>query len=268
MLRSPQTEPIMRHHTRASLLDVARLVQPDDISCGPTCLAQVMRFHSDLLADPTDLGARLTRNPDGGTLAVHIGQLALDLGWHARLYPLGMRVFDPTWWSLSPTELAGKLSARAAGLPEGDAREDVEHWLRFVQCGGELCFAEPDPTLLMGILDRNRPVICGLSATWLYREARTNPFTNALDDVLGWPTGHFVTIVGYADSGARFHVVDPSPDADRVFDDTPELYCSSGRGRYLLPADRLIHSILLGDATRDAVLLEVWKPTDTPPEAP
>ena len=89
-------------------------------------------------------------------------------------------------------------------------------------------------------------MLSGLSATWLYGHMRERPHDNEYDDVKGEPVGHFVTICGYVARGERFLVVDPSPHA------------AYGRnGRYTVLADRLIHSILLGDVTYDSVLLEL-----------
>lgn len=245
------------HRPQRRVLPVPRIVQPDDTSCGPTCLAQVLRFFGDR-RPPAELRRRLRRNPDGGTLAVHLGRLALELGHHARLHPLGVRVFDPTWWALDQATLRDRLARRAAGLADPEGRELAAAWLDYVDAGGHLAFHEPSPALLVRILDRGHPIICGLSATWLYRESRTIPETNVEDDVLGWPQGHFVTVVGHTGGGKHFHIVDPSPDAPVATGGAPTASSGQAPGRYPLPADRLIHAILLGDITHDAVLLEVW----------
>lgn len=237
------------------------------MSCGPTCLAQVLAGYGD--ARPLgELLDRVHRNPDGGTQAVHLGQLALDLGYRARLYPLGVQVFDPTWWELEDPEIVGKLEARAAGLPAGPRRAEVAAWHRFMVAGGYIAFQEPTAGLLVRVLAQGRPLICGLSATWLYREARTNPRTNRDDDVHGEPQGHFVTVTGYTGGGLHFHIADPSDDAVPFHGDPEPAGEPSplppARGRYPLRAERLIHAILLGDGTRDAVLLEVWPPPHGP----
>jgi len=49
-------------------LPVDRLVQPDDVSCGPTSMAMVCRFHGDRLAIGEALGS-IERNEDGGSFA-------------------------------------------------------------------------------------------------------------------------------------------------------------------------------------------------------
>ena len=254
-------------HPARRVLNVPRYAQPDDVSCGPTCLAQVLAWYGDHRPIPA-LMARTPTTPDGGTLAVHLGQVALDLGYRARLHPFGARVFDPTWWELEDEEIALRLAQRAEGLQSPTARAEVEAWLRFLVSGGYIDFHEPSAKVLVRILSKGRPIICGLNATWLYREARTNPVTNADDDVHGHPMGHFVTVVGYTGRGLHFHVNDPSEEASVAVTGNS---AHEDPGRYPLRSDRLIHAILLGDATSDAVLLEIWPPhagQPGPPEAP
>lgn len=234
-----------------------RFAQPDDVSCGPTCLAQVLAFHGDL-QPISALIARVRKNPDGGTLAVHLGQLALELGYRARLYPFGVRVFDPSWWELPLPAIVARLHRRHQRLQDEREREIIAAFLRFLADGGELRFQEPSAALLVGRLARGRPLICGLSATWLYRQPREDPWTNQPDDIGGQPVGHFVTLVGYTGRGRHIHVTDPSEDAP--FDAGGDLG-GERTGRYPLPTDRLLHAMLLGDTTRDAVLLEVWPPS-------
>ena len=85
-------------------------------------------------------------------------------------------------------------------------------------------------------------MLTGLSATYLYRRRRElGPDDN---DILGSAVGHFVVICGYYPRSDRFVVRDPSPHIP-----------FSRSGRYSVPSDRLINSLLLGDITYDAVLL-------------
>lgn len=229
-------------------LDVPRFEQPDDVTCGPTCLMQVFRYYGDDTPFPAIID-RTERNPDGGTLAVYLGLAALALGYRAALYPFDVRVFDPSWFDLTQAALRAKLLARAdavAGKPK--LRAATLAYARFVEQGGRLEFAELAPELLTAIIDRGHPVLCGLSATWLYRQRRERGDTNEPDDVHGDPTGHFVVICGYAGAGRRFMVRDPSSHVP-----------FSRTGRYVVPAHRLINAILLGEITYDAVLLELWR---------
>lgn len=238
------------------VLAVPRYAQPDDVSCGPTCLAQVLAWYGELRSIE-ELGALIRRNPDGGTQAVHIGALALELGYNVRLYPFGVRVFDPTWWELEDEDLVERLTARADALERIAAPRDeiaaVRAWRDLLQAGGRVAFHEPSPRLMARVLAKGRPLIVGLNATWLYREIRHRPDDNVPDSLAGWPVGHFVVVCGYTGHGRHLHVRDPSEDA-------PEHLHPAGahRGSYPVPGDRLVHAVLLGDLTRDAVLLEVW----------
>src|SRR5690606_430213 len=89
-------------------LDVPRFAQPDDVTCGPTCLLQVLRFYGD--DSPFERLVELTtRNPDGGTLAVYLALTGLRLGYRARITSYNLRVFDPTWAGLEREALIDKL---------------------------------------------------------------------------------------------------------------------------------------------------------------
>lgn len=96
------------------LLSVPRFVQPDDVTCGPTCLLQVFRYFGDLTSFQ-EIVEVVKRNEDGGTLAVHLGAAALMHGYEARIYSWNLRIFDPTWRGLETGALRAKLRARERG---------------------------------------------------------------------------------------------------------------------------------------------------------
>lgn len=235
-----------RGHTARRTLAVRRVAQPDDTSCGPTCLHMVAAFHGIDLALP-ELIDTIPRTPSGGVHAVNIGVLALQHGLRAALYPLGLRVFDPTWRGLSRAALRLRLRQRGRRFAGTDHAALVALWDRFLALGGQVRPGELTADLLADALDRGHPLISGLSATWLYRHPRERPDDNQPDAVGGEGVGHFVVVSGYTGGGRSFRVEDPSPDAPFGRD-----------GTYLAPAPRLQHAILLGDATHDAVLLELW----------
>lgn len=232
-------------------LRLERFTQPDDVTCGPTCLRKVYNYFGlDLPLD--EVLGEIDRNEDGGTLAVFLGLAALRRGFKARIFSYDLRIFDPTWYKLRPPELIEKLGQRIPHLRSPKARRSAKAYLKFLELGGTVAFEELTPRLLKRILDRNHPVLAGLSATHLYRFSRErhDPETHLLvdDDVAGDPTGHFVVISGYAHWGRRFIILDPSAHVP-VTDD----------GRLVVEAQRLINAILLGDLTYDAVLLELWR---------
>lgn len=230
-------------------LRVQRFLQPDDVTCGPTCLRKVYDFYG-LRLDDREVLAGLHRNDDGGTLAVYLGMAALERGFAARIYSYDLRIFDPTWAGLPPAALGEKVHARFPHLRDGKRLRAARAYLDFLERGGEIRFDELTPGLLRRIIDREHPVLAGLSATHLYGFARERQREDGVlvpDDVGGEPTGHFVVIVGYEHWGRRFSVRDPSEHVPLAAD-----------GRQVVDAQRLINAILLGDLTYDAVLLELW----------
>jgi hypothetical protein len=239
-----------RHARISHELAVARFLQPDDVTCGPTCLRKVYDFFGLDVDLPAVLG-EIERNEDGGTLAVFLGISAIRRRFRARIYSYDLRIFDPTWETLGSGELARKLELRIPHLRSAKTVRAAGAYLRFLELGGEIAFDELTPLLLKRILDRNHPVLAGLSATHLYRmprerhDAETHELVD--DDVAGEPTGHFVVIIGYEHWGRQFSVRDPSAHVPLSED-----------GRQVVDAQRLINAILLGDLTYDAVLLELW----------
>jgi hypothetical protein len=231
-------------------LDVERILQPDDVTCGPTCLRKVYGFYGQETSLADIIGA-LERNEDGGTLAVFLGIAALKQGFQARIYSYDLRIFDPTWFGLPPKELTEKIFARFPYLSDERRLRAAGAYIRFLEMGGSLAFDELTPALLKAIIDRDHPILAGLSATYLYRFARERwdekNGKHVDDDIRGEPTGHFVVISGYDQSGRTLTVVDPS-----------EHVPVSANGRVRVDSDRLINAILLGDVTYDAALLEVW----------
>lgn len=230
-------------------LRVQRFLQPDDVTCGPTCLRKVYDFYGLRVGEQEVLG-EIDRNEDGGTLAVFLGISALRRGFHACLYSYDLQIFDPTWDVLERPALAEKIRARLPHLRDAKRAEAARAYLAFLEMGGELVFRDLTPKLLKGIIDRGHPVLAGLSATYLYnfmRERQTADDDLVPDDVAGDPTGHFVVIVGYENWGRAFSLRDPS-----------EHVPVSPDGRQVVDGQRLINAILLGDVTYDAVLLELW----------
>ena len=228
------------------VLPVQRIEQPDAVTCGPTCVKSVYEFYGDH-CPLEEIVASTRRMPDGGTLAVYLGLTAVCRRYKVTLYPLGIQVFDPTWWKLSNGPLKEKLNLRAAACEDPEELSQILAWKEFLELKGRIEFTELRPKLLVRILDRGHPLICGLSATWLYRHARERPEDNLRDDIRGQPVGHFVVVCGYSGGGRHFHVSDPAPNVP--FNRT---------GKYVVAAERLLAAILLGDVTSDAVLLELW----------
>jgi len=233
-----------RRRHRPALLAVPRLEQPDDVTCGPTCLAQVYSYYQYDKKLAAIIGDT-PRDEDGGTLGVYLGISALRDGLAARLYSYNLRVFDPTWYDLDRAALISKLRERRAAVASEKLRWAISGYLTFLELGGKLEFSEISEKLLADILAREHPIITGLNATYLWRTPRE--YEGEDDDVRGQPVGHFAVVSGYYPRSGNFVVRDPSPHVP-----------FSGSGRYTVKAGRLISAILLGDITYDAVLLELF----------
>lgn len=233
-----RSSPAPRHPIR---LAVPRFQQPDDLTCGPTCLTQVYRYfgHPKPLEEVI---AETPRNPDGGTLGVSLGTAALRNGFRATVYSYNLRVFDPTWHDLAPEALVRKLRRRRRAVHSARLRRTLLAYETYLAHGGRVRFEDLERRLLVRILQARTPILTGLSATYLYRTPREH--RDRWDDIRGEPVGHFVVICGYYPKSDRFVVRDPSTDAP-----------FSRSGRYSVPAERLIASILLGERTYDAMLL-------------
>lgn len=229
------------------LLDI--LPQPDDETCGPTCLHAVYRHHGDVLPLESII-AEVTPLVGGGTLAVFLGQHALRRGYDAILYTYNLDVFDPTWFAAESVDLVERLEARGRARPEGRRLLATDAYREFLQLGGVVRFEELQPDLIRRHLQEGNPILTGLSATYLYGCAREVAVGNTLhyDDVRGDATGHFVVVHGY----------DPATDSVLVADplwDNP-----LGGHNYRVGVLRLIGAILLGVLTYDGNLLVLSRP--------
>ncbi len=227
----------------AMLLPVPRFEQPDDVTCGPTCLAQVYRYLGyDKTVD--EVIAETPRNADGGTLGVYLGISALRNGFRPTIYSYNLRIFDPTWSKLSSKELQEKLRRRRRYARSPRLKRALSAYATYLRMGGRVRFADLEPELLVRILARGKPILTGLSATYLYRTPRER--NEEYDDIRGEPAGHFVVVCGYYRKSDRFVVRDPSSHIP-----------FSKSGKYSVRSSRLLAAILLGDITYDANLLVI-----------
>jgi hypothetical protein len=228
-------------------LDIRMQPQPDDLSCGPTCLQAVYR-HLGQRLELSQLISEVRGLPDGGTLAVYLGNHALKRGLRARLYSYHLKIFDPSWRHLDAAGLAGKLEAQL-GFKHGKKFEVASRaYIRFLELGGEIAFDDLTPSLLDVPFAAGLPVLTGLSATYLYDSRReyTNRQNRAVyDDLRGEPTGHFVVLCGRR--GRKVRVADP-------FIGNP---LAEDSHYYDVGVHRLIRAILLGVLTYDANLLVI-----------
>ncbi len=216
--------------------------QPNDETCGPTCLQAVYQYYDDPLPLQDVIGQVKTLK-SGGTLGVMLGNHALSRGYQATLYTYNMMMFDPTWFK-TKVDLRSKLIQQKTFKTSRKFHNASDAYIKFLELGGKIKFGELKTSLIKSILNQDVPILTGLSATYLYDCPREIGETNQYDDVQGTPVGHFVVIHGYDQEHGVAHIADP-------LDKNP---ISSTR-HYKVTLQRLIHSILLGIVTYDANLL-------------
>lgn len=229
-------------------LDLEILPQPDDSTCGPTCLHAVYRYHGDTI--PLEQVIRESpRLEEGGTLGALLGCHALQRGYKVTIYTYNLRMFDPTWFESPETDLVSCLQAQARAKGGTKFKAATRAYLNYLQLGGEIRFEDLTPELLRGHLRRGVPILTGLSATYLYRSTRETS-TGESDAVKGQPVGHFVVLRGY------------DPETRKVLVADPYLRNPKERLHYDVGMQRLLSAILLGVVTYDANLL-IIEPADS-----
>jgi hypothetical protein len=243
---SPARSPEAPTGAAASFrLPVTTLPQPDETTCGPTCLHAVYNFFGNDEPLP-EVIERMWRLEHGGTYAVYLACDALRNGYHARIYTYNLTVFDPTWFTAPGVDLVDKLTRQRDLKDERRGQHAIDGYLEFLALGGRLRFANLSEHLIHRILGCQRPILAGLSATYLYRSERELP-DGTPDDVRGHPVGHFVVIAGWDARLRRVMVVDPYQ---------PNPWGPSHE--YWIGVDRVVAAILLGIVTHDANLLVVY----------
>jgi hypothetical protein len=218
------------------------LPQPNDWTCGPTCLQAVYRFWGN--EDSLDeVIARTRQLAGGGTLAVMLGCDALRQGFQAKIYTFNLTAFDPTWFR-DEVDLSAKLRAQLERKDSSRLKAATQGYLEFLELGGTLEMKDLSGQLIHEYLDQSVPIITGLSSTYLYQESREENVTQRRDDVAGVPQGHFVVLRGFARMRGVVRIADPymkNPWSQNL--------------DYEIPLERVICAILLGVLTYDANLL-------------
>lgn len=220
--------------------------QPDEVTCGPTCLHSLYQYYGEdtslaqVIKEVKQLRA-------GGTLAVMLGNHALQNGYKATIFTYNLHVFDPTWFKGSSKRMIYNLRRQMKFKHKRRKLQTAsEAYIKFLENGGQIKYQELDEKLIKEFLSKSVPILTGLSATHLYGTAREIPQFNEYHSVKGEPVGHFVIISGYEDESNTVYLSDPM---------TPN---PMGRGQvYNVSFQRLINSIMLGIVTYDANLLVI-----------
>lgn len=218
--------------------------QPDDITCGPTCLQAVYRFFGDEIPVSQIINDVESFADGGGTLAVMLGRDALRRGYTAVLYTYNLVIFDPTWFHNPEVDLREKLIAQKALKSDPKLQLASDAYIEFLSLGGVIRMEDLTRSLIRKYLTRSIPIIAGLSSTYLYQESREIGADGTADDLKGEPAGHFVVLSGYDQVEREILVADPY---------LPNPISKSHH--YAVPLDRAVCSILLGIVTYDSNLL-------------
>lgn len=231
--------------------------QPDDTTCGPTCLHAVYRYYGDQVT-LEQVVADCPQLEHGGTLSVLLGSHALRRGYRATIYTFNLSVFDPTWFpndtsirpdtatpSVNPL-LIDRLQAQMGAKDSVRLRRVSRAFCEFLAAGGRVRMQDLTGALIRRYLNRGVPLLTGLSSTYLYHVAREIGQDCLADDIRGYPTGHFVVLCGYDKTEHMVRVADPyikHPFGDHHY--------------YKVAMERLVCAILLGVLTHDAEILIV-----------
>jgi hypothetical protein len=231
------------------MIDLTIHTQPDDETCGPTCLHAIYT-HYGLKLPLEEVIRDVERSFSGGTLAPLLGKHALTQGFDTTIYINNLDVFDPSWFKYGKSSrdaLIAKLEAQMKHKWDKGIVQSSLGYQQYLALGGDVRFRTLSVQLLKAYFKKKIPILTGLSATYLYRSAREH-FTKEgvafYDDIRGTPCGHFVILCGYDDQKQHVIVADPHRENPLSHDNY-----------YKVSSTRLINAILLGVLTYDANLL-------------
>lgn len=219
------------------------LPQPDELTCGPTCLQAVYRYYGDNVPLEQVI-AEVPMLDSGGTLGVWLACHALRRGYRATIYTYKLQLFDPSWFRPGGPNIVDRLEAQLAVKKEAKLQTATHAYLEYLRLGGKLKLADLTPALIRRYLKRQRPIIAGLSATFLYQSQREFGDNCDYDDVRGEPSGHFVVLCGYDRQTREALIADPQ-----------HVNPLSAGQKYRSSINRVINSILLGVLTYDGNLI-------------
>lgn len=229
---------------RTSLrLPVKILPQPDETTCGPTCLHAIYNYWGKREVLEEVIARTRKLESGSGTFAVFLACDALRNGFQATIYTYNLMMFDPTWF-VAGVDIAERLRLQREAKTDARLRHATEGYLEFLSLGGRLRLSDLSHQLIHGLLRRGLPVLTGLSSTYLYRTAREHGPQDTPDDVRGFPAGHFVIMAGYDSDKHTVLVADPYGPSQE----------------YWSNIDRVLGAVLLGIVTHDANLLVIHPP--------
>ncbi len=224
------------------------LPQPDELTCGPTCLQAVYRYYGDDISLQQVID-EVPMLESGGTLGVWLACHALQRGYRATIYTYKLQIFDPSWFQPGGVDIIERLQTQMALKDDPKLQTATRAYLEYFRLGGKIRLVDLTSALIRRYLKKQIPIITGLSATFLYRSPREYGDNCDFDDVRGEPSGHFVVLCGYDRTLREALVADP-------------LHTNPlGVGqKYHSPIARVINAILLGVLTYDGNLIIIEPP--------
>jgi len=217
--------------------------QPDETTCGPTCLHAVYQFYEDSV-DLNTIIHEVHKLEDGGTLGALLAVHALKKGYNATIFSYNLQVFDPTWFGRDSDFIIERLQEQNEIKKDKKLQTAAHAYIEFLKLGGKLKFKDLRASVIRKFLKKEQPIIVGLSATYLYKSAREFGPTMDYDDLRGEPAGHFVLLHGYDSSTGEVYIADP------IIKNPLE------EGQlYKMNIHRVMNAILLGIVTYDANLI-------------
>lgn len=236
--KSKKAGRVRKHQLRLSMHS-----QPDDTTCGPTCLQAVYQYFGDSI-ELEEVIAEVPRLEHGGTLEVLMGCHALRRGYEVALHTCNLKIFDPTWFKGERVDLVAKLEEQARVKRSMRLKTASQAYVEFLRLGGKIRFEVLTGALIRGYLNRDLPILTGLSSTYLYQSMREFGPDDEDDDIRGFPAGHFVVLSGYDRKHRKVLIADPLQSNPL-----------SATRRYAIDIYHVLSAILLGVLTYDGNLL-------------
>lgn len=239
----------------SNAISISMLPQPNDTTCGPTCLHTIYNFYGDSI-DLEELIVDIDQLEGGGTLGAILASHALKVGYSATIYTYNLVVFDPTWFEHESFYIKNKLQKQADLKRNLKLQTASNAYAEFLDLGGELKYQTLNTALIQKYLRKGMPLLVGLSATYLYDSPREFGPKDEYDDIRGNPSGHFVVIYGYNEAEETVYIADPLKENPL------------GKGQnYEIGIDKVINAILLGVLTYDANVIVITPKESKSPDA-
>lgn len=130
-------------------LPVKMMPQPDETTCGPTCLHAIYRYWGER-ESLEQVITRTRKLERGGTVAVFLACDALRKGYQTTIYTYNLSVFDPTWFT-GGVDIAERLGQQRQVKSDARLQRVTEGYLEFLSLGGRLRLADLSRPLIRRI---------------------------------------------------------------------------------------------------------------------